>query len=91
MIDNERGLLRDSAGFVNIKFQVGNPDIVGINGSSVEEVSSLLVDRLELFQESGMHDGYTNHAIVELEKVISILNDRMLDRMDRGIYGTHQT
>ena len=87
MVNNELGIVRDDDGFINIKFQVGDPNTVGINGSSVEDVSLLLVERLVLFQRSKLADDYTVHAITELEKVISILSDRMLNRMDRGVYG----
>lgn len=87
MIDNDDGVLRDVYGYVNIKFQVGNPNKVGINGTTMQEVANLLIERLDSFQKSSMWDEYTVYAIRELEKVIDILDNRMKNRIDRGVYG----
>ena len=86
-IDNERGVIRDDDGYINIKFQVGNAMNVGQNGTTIQDVMELLLARLNKFQSTEMHDEYTNYVIFELKKVLDILDRRIADRMQRGVYG----
>lgn len=87
MADNDDGVVRDVYGYANIKFQTGNPKKVGVNGTSMQEVANLLIERLDIFQKSSMLDEYTIFAIRELEKVIDILDNRMKNRIEMGVYG----
>ena len=86
-VDNTKGILRDDEGFVNIKFQIGNPMTVSRNGTTIQELMELLLERLNNFQATEMHDEYTNHVIFELKKVLDMLDHRIADRMQRGVYG----
>jgi hypothetical protein len=86
-VDNEMGVVRDDYGFINIKFQLGNAMKVGQNGTTIQELMELLLSRLNKFQATEMHDEYTNHVIFELKKVLDILDRRITERMERGVYG----
>lgn len=87
MADNDDGVVRDVYGYANIKFHTGNPKKVGVNGTSMQEVANLLIERLDSLQKSSMWDEYTVFAIRELEKVIDILDNRIKNRIERGVYG----
>ena len=86
-VDNEKGILRDDNGYINIKFQVGNPLKVGINGTTTQEVTNLVMQRLNTFQNSEMKDEFTSFVISELRKVVDILDTRIQSRMERGVFG----
>lgn len=87
LVDNEKGILRDDNGFINIKFQVGNPLKVGVNGTTTQDVTNLLMQRLNSFQNSEMKDEFTSYVISELHKVVNILDTRMQSRIERGVFG----
>ena len=86
-IDSEAGVIRDTNGYISIKFQRGDPLTEGINGTNISEVINLLMFNLGQLSETDMVDTHNAYAIYELERVLKILNDRMHKRLDLGVFG----
>lgn len=74
----------------NIKFQNGPISEAGVNGISNEALLAIVFDRLMGFQK-GIFACSTNQAAATLVKgAIATLHLRTLDRIERGVEGTHQ-
>ena len=77
----ENGLL----GVVN--FQKGAVKEVGINGVANEDLISIVMDRLEKFQEGPFSCDANKYALWYLQGAMTTLEDRTKERRDRGVEG----
>ena len=81
--------LVDRGGFP-IRFQNGPIGEAGVNGISNEALLAIVRDRLECFQ-NGPFACETNHAALDLVcAAMGALHSRTMERMQRGVEGTHQ-
>jgi hypothetical protein len=73
-----------------ILFQNGPINEVGVNGITQEALIAICIDRLESFQ-AGPYACHANQKALEhLQEAKMWLQQRTLDRMQRGVEGTHQ-
>lgn len=73
-----------------IRFQNGPINENGINGITQEVLLAIVADRLRSFQ-AGQYSCRENAvALTHIETAQLWLHKRTLDRMDRGVEGTHQ-
>jgi len=73
-----------------IEFQNGPIVEVGVNGISQESLLAIVEDRLVGFQ-SGQYACRENAvALTKIQEAMMWLQKRTLDRMRRGVEGTHQ-
>lgn len=73
-----------------IRFQNGPVKEAGYNGNSHEALLAILIDRLECFQK-GTFAGRDNAcALTKLDEARLWLHKRTMDRVSRGVEGTHQ-
>ena len=87
-MDGSPALIKDVAGYVNIKFQCGPIPEFGVNGTSIENVMGLLIERLQGFQASNFRCRENALAITKLEEAIMWLKYRTKRRIRQGIEGT---
>ncbi|WP_414462939.1 hypothetical protein [Hyphomicrobium sp. DY-1] len=73
-----------------ISFQNGPIAEHGVNGVTHEALLSILIDRLECFQGGPFANAYNAAALDHLRGAQSALQARTLERMARGVEGTHQ-
>ena len=74
--------------YINIKFQEGPVQEVGVNGCQVEDVIVLLADRLRALNLPPYNTRETSLAITALEEAENWLHRRTRDRIGRGVEGT---
>lgn len=73
-----------------VSFQNGPINEVGVNGQTHEAYLAILIHRLEGFQ-SGKYSCHDNQvALDHLEAARMWLQKRTIDRMNRGVEGTHK-
>lgn len=73
-----------------ILFQNGPINEVGVNGVTQEILLAIVADRLRAFQ-SGPYSCRENAlALTKVEEAMHWLQKRTLDRMRRGVEGTHK-
>lgn len=89
-LDGSTAAIRDVAGFVNIKFQCGPIKEHGVNGTSIENVIDLLIERLNGFQMGPFRCRENALAITKLQEAIMWLEFRTQRRMRQGVEGTNQ-
>lgn len=70
-------------------FQNGAIGEVGVNGITHEALIAILIDRLRAFQSGPYHSQYNQEALEGLETAKKALHRRTLERMQRGVEGTH--
>jgi len=78
-------------GAATLQFQnkpLVNPE--DINGITNESLLLVIIDRLKGFLSGPYPDDYTEAALLGLEAALQHLNARTLDRIERGVEGTHQ-
>lgn len=75
---------------VRIKFQLGPIKESGENGTTIEYIISLLIDRLEGFQAGPFSCAANAKALAGLHRAIASLGHRTVDRQARGVEGTNQ-
>lgn len=80
--------LRDETG-VNIIFQNGPIAEVGVNGLTQEVLLAIVADRLRSFQEGPYKCKANACALTHIEEAQHWLQQRTLERMRRGVEGTH--
>lgn len=73
-----------------IAFQNGPIKEVGTNGLTHEALIAILIDRLEAFQSGPFKSAYNGNALHHLRKAQQELFTRTLERINRGVEGTHQ-
>jgi len=75
---------------IEVLFQNGPINEVGVNGLTHEALLAILIDRLEGFQ-SGPYASRENAIVLtKLQEAQLWLQKRTRDRMARGVEGTHQ-
>ena len=87
-MDGSPSSIRDVGGYINIKFQCGPIPKVGVNGTSIENVLQLLIERLEGFQSGNFRCRENALAITKIEEAIMWLEYRTKRRVQQGIEGT---
>lgn len=89
-MDGSSATVRDAAGYINIRFQLGPVKEKGVNGTSIENVIDLLVRRLEGFQNGSFKCRENALAITKLEEAVQWLEHRTRKRVAQGVEGTNQ-
>lgn len=70
-----------------LEFQEGPIQENGVNGISNEALLAVLIDRLEGFQQGPFSCEENELALVHLEEALSLLKQRTLERIHRGVEG----
>jgi len=73
-----------------IQFQNGPINENGINGVTQEALIAICIDRLRSFQAGPFSCRENAIALTHLETALLWLQKRTLDRIQRGVEGTHQ-
>lgn len=81
---NERGFQSD------IFFQSGPIPENGVNGWTQEALLAVVADRLRCFQAGPFACKANACALTHIEEALHWLQQRTLERMRRGVEGTHQ-
>lgn len=74
----------------HVLFQNGPIDEVGVNGVTHEALLAIVADRLRSFQKGPFASRYNALALTHIEDAQNWLNRRTLERMRRGVEGTHK-
>lgn len=70
-----------------INFQKGPIPENGVNGVTNESLISIVIDRLESFQNGKLANRYNNAALHSLHSALASLKQRTIDRIERGVEG----
>lgn len=89
-MDGSPSAINDVGGYVHIKFQCGPISEVGVNGTSIENILALLIERLQGFQTSNFRCRENALAITKIEEAIMWLEYRTKRRIRQGVEGTMQ-
>lgn len=81
---------RDEVSMAVLHFQNGAIQEVGVNGITHEVLLAIVADRLRAFQAGQFANRYNAEALAAIEAAQSALKARTLERMQRGVEGTHQ-
>jgi hypothetical protein len=81
--------LRDETS-VNIIFQNGPIAEVGVNGLTQEVLLAIVADRLRSFQKGPYSCKANACALTHIEEAQHWLQQRTIERMRRGVEGTHE-
>lgn len=73
--------------YINITFQNGPIEEVGINGAGIEDVIDLLIERLRGFNEGDMRCRENSLAVTALEEARNWLTLRTINRIQQGVEG----
>lgn len=73
-----------------VSFQEGPIKEVGVNGVMNEDLISMVICRLDHFQDSEFACYENDMAIVKLEEALLWLRKRTMGRENRGVEGTHK-
>jgi len=76
--------------FIDIKFQLGPIQEVGVNGTTIERVLELLKIRLGGFQQGPFRCRTNALAITKIEEAQMWLEERTKQRVAQGVEGTNQ-
>lgn len=79
--------IEDLMGYVKIKFQSGPVGNEGVNGTQIENVLQILVERLISFQEGEFNCRENALAITKIEEAIHWLQARTEKRVLQGVEG----
>jgi hypothetical protein len=74
---------------LNLNFQNGPIGEVGVNGITNEALLAIVIDRLNYFQEGKYKCRENALAITKVEEALHWLHARTLERLQRGVEGTH--
>ena len=86
-------IARDDYGFGpfgEIKWQLGPVAEVGVNGTTIEDVIEVCIDRLRGFQRGPFASRENALAITDLESARNWLLQRTRERQAQGVEGTNQ-
>jgi len=72
-----------------VRFQNGPIKEAGVNGCQNEDLISMVIDRLQGFQEGAFACRENAIAMTKLEESLMWLRKRTQDREDRGVEGTN--
>ncbi len=75
--------------FVTILFQNGPIGEAGVNGVTHEALLAIVADRLRCFQKGPFSTKANACALTHIEEALHWLQQRTLDRVRRGVEGTH--
>ena len=75
---------------VTLEFQNGPIGEVGVNGLTHEVLLAIVADRLRSFQAGPYACKENACALTHIEEAMHWLHKRTLDRMRRGVEGTHK-
>lgn len=73
-----------------IDFQNGPINECGVNGLTHEVLLAIVADRLRSFQQGPYATRYNALALTHIEEAQNWLNRRTIERMRRGVEGTHK-
>ena len=73
----------------HIKFQKGPIAEAGVNGVTQEALLAIVIDRLRCFQSGPYACAANAEALRWTEGALDALKKRTLERMNRGVEGTH--
>lgn len=76
--------------YVTILFQNGPIGEVGVNGVTQEALLAIVADRLRCFNKGPFASRENALALTKVEEAMHWLQQRTLERMRRGVEGTHQ-
>ena len=88
-LDGSRAHVLDPDGYISLKFQLGPIKEHGVNGTTIEKVLGLVIDRLQGFQNGPFKCRENALAITKLEEALHWLHHRTANREKRGVEGTH--
>lgn len=74
----------------SVVFQNGSVKEVGINGSTNEAELAILIDRMRGFQKGKFVSRENAIALTHLEEALNWLMKRTINRIRRGVEGTHE-
>jgi hypothetical protein len=77
------------AASVLIEFQNGPIPDAGVNGVTQEVLLAIVADRLRGFQSGPFASRHNTLALTKIEEAQHWLQQRTLERMRRGVEGTH--
>lgn len=75
---------------LRVKFQNGTIPENGINGVTHEALLAIVADRLRGFQRGAFATKANACALTHIEEALHWMQQRTLERMRRGVEGTHQ-
>lgn len=73
----------------NLRFQNGPLNEAGVNGLTHEVLLAVLIDRLTGFQSGKFASNLNAKALYHLERAAAALKERTIQRVARGVEGTH--
>ena len=73
--------------FGHIRFQKGPVAEEGVNGCFMEDLLSIVVDRLEGFQRGSFECEENANALTKVQEALHWLNKRTTDRIERDVEG----
>lgn len=74
---------------VTVLFQNGPINEVGVNGVTHEALLAIVADRLRCFQKGPFSCKANACALTHIEEAMHWLQQRTIERMRRGVEGTH--
>lgn len=87
-VNSPGNVMGDETG-VNIIFQNGPINEVGVNGVTQEVLLAIVADRLRSFQKGPFSCKANACALTHIEEAQHWLQQRTIERMRRGVEGTH--
>lgn len=72
-----------------ILFQNGPIKEAGVNGVTQEALLAIVIDRLRSFQAGPFQSMYNATALAKCEEALMWLQKRTIERIKRGVEGTH--
>lgn len=75
----------------DIVFQHGPTAEAGPNGIQMEDLLAICIDRLKAFQAGEYACDENALALAHLQEAMAELNNRTMERIARGVEGTHQS
>lgn len=87
MNHRSRSTVYDSE-YIRIKFQSGLPPEVGINGTRVEDVIDILIQKLEAYQLGTVPCKENEEALTSLRTARDAMARRRQRRMVQGVFNT---
>lgn len=79
----------DDRVLMDIEFQNGPIKEAGVNGITHEALIAVVIDRLECFQKGAYACADNQEALDALRKAQTALQRRTVERVKRGVEGTH--
>lgn len=79
-----------SSQFIEVKFQSGPVQEVGVNGCMVEDVIDLLLEKVKRYQLGTLSCAENEMALKHLEFAKQALEHRRKTRRDQGVLDTHK-